>query len=264
MKRTILLTFLSFFLWMMPIYALSIPESVDEYYLDDAQVMSEELERYLSEKNYDMDRHSGAYIEVVTQEYINCDILDYSVALFNEWQIGSNQNNGILFVIVTQEEKYYVTIGRGLESYLSSFTIEELLEQYFEPYFDQGDYETGIRQTFDALYEELVDIYGNPQVTSKNETSYTSDIADIILLIFFTIMILVMVSMILSLPPRGIPYSRGRYPRRHYHTHTYRQPSHRTTSYYHRPSGGISSSRSHSGGARSRGGATRGSGGGRR
>lgn len=275
MKRFLLLCVMGFWMCLLvvPIGAIQVPESVDEYYWDDAHIMSEELEYYLSEKNYYMDRYCGAYIEVVTQEYINCDILDYSVALFREWQIGSSQDNGILFMIVSQEEKYYVTIGRGLESKISSATIDEILQTYFEPYFDQGDYETGIRKTFDALYGELVHIYGYP---STNDDYLVEDSLENIIwssiMAFLVMLIIIMIIVViwLSLKSRRVSHSPRRYPSRTY-THTYRQPTHRTTT-YHRPTHHSSHSssrtstshRSHASASRSRGGHTRGSGGGRR
>ena len=262
---------------VLPIYAIDVPESVDTYYYDPANVLSEDVEYDISEKNYEMDRHSGAYIEVVAVDYIHSDILNYAYTMFNEWGIGSSEkNNGILLLAVIQEEKYYVMVGRGLESYISAARIDEILETYFEPYFDNEQFETAIVNTFDVLYEELVDIYGVPNVQS-NTTDAGVDFA---MILFFIVLILVVVILI------SIMLSKPRYPQTR-RTHRYRTPTYRTRPYYaprptyrpttsYRPSVSSRPSRStftpsrsssisrSSIGSRSRGGSSRGFGGGRR
>ena len=221
---TILVMMLSL---VTPLFAVDVPDSVDEYFLDDANVLSEDVEYDISEKNYYMDRHSGAYIEVVTQDYINCDILDYSYTLFNEWGIGSAQkNNGILLVAVIQEEKYYVLLGRGLESEISLSRVDEILETYFEPYFDDAQYETAIVKTFDALYAELVNIYGQPSMVTESGGSSSMGGGLNIFMIFFWIVLIIFVIALLS-----AIFSRPRGPRTYY-THRYRQPMYRTRPYH--------------------------------
>lgn len=263
--------------FVLPIYAIDVPESVDTYYYDPANVLSEDVEYDISEKNYYMDRHSGAYIEVVAVDYIHSDILNYAYAMFNEWGIGSSEkNNGILLLAVIQEEKYYVMVGRGLESQISAARIDEILETYFEPYFDNEQFETAIVNTFDVLYEELVDIYGVPNVQS-NTTDAGVDFAMILFIIVLILVVVILISIMLSKP---------RYPQTR-RTHRYRTPTYRTRPYYaprptyrpttsYRPSVSSRPSRStftpsrsssisrSSIGSRSRGGSSRGFGGGRR
>lgn len=207
---------------VLPIYAIDVPESVDTYYYDPANVLSEDVEYDISEKNYEMDRHSGAYIEVVAVDYIHGDILNYAYTMFNEWGIGSSEkNNGILLLAVIQEEKYYVMVGRGLESYISAARIDEILETYFEPYFDNEQFETAIVNTFDVLYEELVDIYGVPNVQSNT----TDTGVDFAMILFFIVLILIVVILI------SIMLSKPRYPQTR-RTHRYRMPTYRTRPYY--------------------------------
>ena len=145
--------------FVLPIYAIDVPESVDTYYYDPANVLSEDVEYDISEKNYYMDRHSGAYIEVVAVDYIHSDILNYAYTMFNEWGIGSSEkNNGILLLAVIQEEKYYVMVGRGLESYISAARIDEILETYFEPYFDNEQFYNDLKKLMQMHYNRKTHI----------------------------------------------------------------------------------------------------------
>ena len=159
----------------MPVYALDIPESVSDYYLDDANVMTTDTKEYITEKNWAMDQHCGGYIEIVTEKYINCDVADYTYEIFNQWQIGgSENNNGILLVVVTEEEKYYVMYGRGIEQKVDSYVFQEIMETYFEKDFDAGNYDTAIKNTFDALYDELCTLYGTPSSSGSSSSSSTT------------------------------------------------------------------------------------------
>ena len=151
-----------------------------------------------------------------------------------------------------------------------------ILETYFEPYFDNEQFETAIVNTFDVLYEELVDIYGVPNVQS-NTTDAGIDIAMVLFWIVLILFIIILISIMLSKP---------RYPQTR-RTHRYRTPTYRTRPYYaprptyrpttsYRPSVSSRPSRStftpsrsssisrSSIGSRSRGGSSRGFGGGRR
>ena len=172
-KIAIVLATIVFVIFPFNVKAVDVPPSTDQYYLDGANVMSEKTKKHVHEKNWAMDDHCGGYIEIVTQEYINVDILDYSVTLFNEWKIGS-QDNGILLVVVTQEQKFYVTVGRRLESVLSSYRLEEIFNETFITPFDAGEYDKAIKDTFDALYSVLEEEYGKPVEIIQNQNNGTS------------------------------------------------------------------------------------------
>ena len=276
-------TFLLLVLSVLPIHAIDVPESVDTYFYDPANVISEDNEYYLSEKDYYMDQHSGAYIEVVAVDYIHSDILDYAYTMFNEWGIGSSsKNNGILLLAVIQEEKYYVMVGRGLESKISAARIDDILETYFEPYFDQEQFETAIMKTFDVLYDELVSIYGTPKMqTTTQPTSSRINVGMILFWFVFILVIIIVISVLMSRPrARRYPtYGPVQPTYRRRPTTTYRpRPTHHSPPSYRpsttsrpsvtsRPSSSrpsVSSSSRSSFGSRSRGGSSRGFGGGRR
>ena len=211
----------------MPVYALDIPESVSDYYLDDANVMSDDTKEYITEKNWAMDEYCGGYIEIVTEKYINCDVADYTYEIFNEWQIGgSENNNGILLVVVTEEEKYYMMYGRGIEQKIDdTYVFEEILENYFEKDFDAGNYDTAIKNTFDALYDELCTLYGTPSSSGGSSSSSTTPktsflsriisffIGGISMFVFIIVFIIVLLLFSRRRGPRG-PYGGGGYYRR--------------------------------------------------
>jgi|GEM_PF-6697451 len=278
-RLAVLLAVMAFVLSPLSVIAIDVPDSIDGYYLDDANVISNETENYIHEKNWAMDGHCGGYIEVVTQEYINADILDYSVTLFNEWEIGSN-NNGILLLVVTQEQKFYITVGRKLEAVLNSYRIEEIVNEYFIVPFEAGNYDKAIKDTFDALYKVLVSEYGKPVIVDTDtDSSSFMDMQTLAIIIGF-ILLLLFLYIVFKADYSNNSYNSGRISPRY---HSYRSSGNSSvftsqTSSFGRSSSpsrssgfggfrGSGSSSSRSGGSfsgRSSGGSTRGSGFGRR
>ena len=141
------------------IQAMVIPDSTDEFVNDYARVISDDTYDYIASKNSELD--NGAEILVVTTEYITSDNLEeFSYELFNQWKIGSDESdNGVLIVLVTKEEKYWVTVGQGLERELSSAVLSDILDQYMEEDFDKGNYDKAIRKTFDEIYNHFYTYY---------------------------------------------------------------------------------------------------------
>lgn len=66
---------------------------------------------------------------------------------------------------------YYIMRGDGLESQLSFSTLGSLLDEYMEPYWVNGDYDTGTQKTVQALANRLCSIYGVTLNSSYTDTS---------------------------------------------------------------------------------------------
>ncbi len=150
-------------LFSLSLTASGIPEPSKEFYvLDSSGVIDAGTEAYIIEKNDALFDAVGAQIVVVTVDFVpNGDLEQYAYSLFNSWQIGSDEeNNGILLLISVGDDDYWCLQGKGLEASLSSGTIGNLLEDYLEPDFARQNYSAGIRKVFDALYEQLAAISG--------------------------------------------------------------------------------------------------------
>ncbi|MDY5016088.1 MAG: TPM domain-containing protein [Eubacteriales bacterium] len=142
--------------------AADIPEPSDAFYvLDQAGVLKQDTIDAILQKGASLDDQTGAQICVVTVEFIGSSrIADYAYELFNEWGIGdAKKNNGLLLLLVTGAEDYYMLQGTGLEDYLSSATLQNILDEYMEPYFAKGDYDGGVRATADAVFTRLAAYY---------------------------------------------------------------------------------------------------------
>ncbi len=114
---------------------------------------------------------------MVTREFIgSAEISEYAYDLFNEWGIGdSEKNNGVLLLVVTGAEDYYMLQGSGLEDCLTSGTLKTILNEYMEPYFAAGDYDAGVLATMNEIFTRLASYYNVTLTASLAQTGGADD-----------------------------------------------------------------------------------------
>ena len=88
------------------------------------------------------------------------DIENYAYDLFHAWGIGDkDEDNGVLLLLVTDDELCWCLQGEGIEDTLSSSAISDILSENMQDDFDAGEFDSGTQKTFDALYRRLCAIY---------------------------------------------------------------------------------------------------------
>ena len=132
------------------------------YVTDAAGVIAPDTEEYIVQKNAELEQLCGGQIVVVAVDFLDgLNIEDYAYKIFADWNIGDeDKDNGILLLLAIGEENYWCMQGKGLENQLTSGIIDDILWDYLEPDFAAGDYDSGVRSVFDALYSEVCSIYG--------------------------------------------------------------------------------------------------------
>ena len=117
---------LGFFLALMMAFCLAVPALAaypdrpeNQYVLDEAGVLSEEIEQEIISQNQTLFQEEGAQIVVAAVDFLDGeDIADYAYSLFNIWGIGSQErNNGLLLLLAIGEDNYYAMAGYGIEDY---------------------------------------------------------------------------------------------------------------------------------------------------
>lgn len=134
------------------------------YALDKSGVLSAETENHIARYNQYLAESCGAQICVVTiptMDYVGYDdIENYAYDLFNAWGIGDkDEENGVLLLLVTDDELCWCLQGEGLEDTLSSSAISDILTENMQDDFYAGEFDSGTKKTFDALYRRLCAIY---------------------------------------------------------------------------------------------------------
>ena len=134
------------------------------YALDKSGVLSSETEGHIARYNQYLAESCGAQICVVTiptMDYVGYDdIENYAYDLFNAWGIGDkDEENGVLLLLVTDDELCWCLQGEGIEDTLSSSAISDILTENMQDDFYAGEFDSGTKKTFDALYRRLCAIY---------------------------------------------------------------------------------------------------------
>lgn len=231
--------------------SISVPERTSNttWVEDYADVLTPSTEKYIQEYSQKLADDHSACIVVVTMDYVTGEIDDYALSLFNQWKIGDGTfNNGVLLLLSIGDDDYYMMIGRGLEDSFPIYDIQELLDDYLEPYFADKNYDTGVRTVFQQTYEYMENnIYyqggggGNTDPYYDNSSFFSGLLVIVCMIVCFIIIISVL---------RSVHRVRRYYEPTYYYT----RPRHTTyySPYAYRPysthyySGGGSSSSSHS------------------
>ena len=177
---------------------------------DHADILSAETESYINDISISLSDACGAQIGVYTVDELlgNTTMEGFAYNVFNDWELGSaDQNNGVLLLLAPYEADggdYYIMRGSGLESRLSISTLGSLLDEYMEPYWATGDYDTGTQKTVQALANRLCSIYGvtlDSGYAANTTARGGVDVMGMILLIFAVILIIWITTVVLR--PRG-------------------------------------------------------------
>lgn len=223
------------------------PPTENFYANDYADVLSNEtINHIISENN----RISGTGVEIVvtTVDFTDgTDIETYAKDMFNSWGIGnSDKNNGVLLLLSIGDDDYWVTPGTGIKQYLDAGTLQNILNTYLEDDFAAGDYDKGVRKTFDELCNQAEKIYASANVNtsgaaSGNTTGYANNsgsFAQNIMhtfesAIFIFIALFIFIILVIALSGRRRTYYReDRIPwfyfgrRRHHHHHHHHHGHH--------------------------------------
>ena len=184
---------------------------------DHADILSDETEQYVNDVSIKLSDACGAQIGVYTlDELLGSTTMEgFAYDVFNAWGLGSDDlDNGVLLLLAPNEADggdYYIMRGDGLESQLSFSTLGSLLDEYMEPYWLNGDYDTGTQKTVQALANRLCSIYGVTLNSSYTDTSAPDrggpNVMGFVLLVVAVLLVIWLITYLMR--PRGPRPPRG-------------------------------------------------------
>ena len=184
---------------------------------DHADILSDETEQYVNDVSIKLSDACGAQIGVYTlDELLGSTTMEgFAYDVFNAWGLGSDDlDNGVLLLLAPNEADggdYYIMRGDGLESQLSFSTLGSLLDEYMEPYWVNGDYDTGTQKTVQALANRLCSIYGVTLNSSYTDTSAPDkggpNVMRFVLLVVAVLLVIWLITYLMR--PRGPRPPRG-------------------------------------------------------
>ena len=119
---------------------------------DYAKVFSNEGKHDLESLLKQLDEKTGIQIAIAVLETINgANTREYTTKLFEKWQVGSENDEGVLIVLVTGENSIEVEVGYGLEHVLTDARVGNMLDTYFLPHFRANHIEQGLISGVNAM-----------------------------------------------------------------------------------------------------------------
>lgn len=172
MKKYIYYLIIFLFL-LLPSKGFAIVSPTSNFYINDyANILSNETEEYIFNKSVELNNVDGTQIVVVTVPNLEGNSLEeYANELFNSWGIGSKKkNNGLLLLLALEEREFRVEVGEGLEGILPDGKTGRFQDDYIIPHLRNNDWNTGIKNGYDAFYSEIVKM-NNLELDYNNPTS---------------------------------------------------------------------------------------------
>lgn len=182
-------TFVLFCCWHTLSAQYTIPQKPAILYpiYDEAGVLSASEKEMLNQKLIKFEDSTSTEIEVILIPSTKGEDVNFLATMFGEkWQIGKKEkDNGVVFLIATEDRTMSIQQGRSVEQYLTASTAGQILDYLVKPHFRNGDYYRGIDAGTTAIMEA---VQGKYQPNPKNQSSEfpikTLIIAFIIVFIF--------------------------------------------------------------------------------
>ncbi len=138
-------------------------EPTDRFFINDfSHVISQEDEDAIYAMGVQLYEKTGAQVVAVTIPSLDgADILEYGVALGRDWGVGdADTNTGVVLLLATEDRDVAISVGYGLEGAITDYTSGILLDNYAIPYFESDDFSLGMRETYDAIVNEVYIEFG--------------------------------------------------------------------------------------------------------
>ena len=119
--------------------------SPTNYVNDFAGVLSAETQASLNTLCAQLDRQAHAQVAVVTVKTLAGEpIENFATALEDKWKVGKKgTDRGLLLILATEDRKYRIEVGYGLEGILPDGRVGDIGRQMI-PYLGQNDFDGAI------------------------------------------------------------------------------------------------------------------------
>ncbi|OYX04669.1 MAG: methanol dehydrogenase [Caulobacter vibrioides] len=125
--------------------------------VDEAQVLSPEVERDLSDKLEALETRTGHQLVVATVSSLQgYPIEDYGYRLGRTWGIGDkDKDDGAILLVAPNDRQVRIEVGYGLEPVLTDALSSVIIQSAILPKFRNGDLSGGVVAGADAMIEQL-------------------------------------------------------------------------------------------------------------
>ncbi|MCL1929498.1 MAG: TPM domain-containing protein [Treponema sp.] len=180
----------------------AVPTPTNDFFANDyAGALNNATFKEIMAKGVAVDKRTGAQAVVVVVDSLQgMSRDDYALEILRTWGIGQkDKNNGVLLLVAIADRAVKIEVGYGLEGALTDGKCGRILDECFVPAMRDGQTDTAILKTYDAILIEIAKEYGIDPKTIMEGTDYSLSASNplfdilgplIIILIFFIIVII--------------------------------------------------------------------------
>lgn len=149
------------------------PASV--FYVDETGTLSDETLSAIKTANSSVD---GEIYVVVVETTGTTDIDDFAHEIYQAWEIGDSEENGILFLISLGIDDntgatYYSLVGAGMSQGFDNGVLENILDINIEPYFDTADYNSSAQ----IFISDCLEVIENAATSEESSTTQSGTVS---------------------------------------------------------------------------------------
>jgi uncharacterized protein len=124
---------------------------------DDASMLSPQAVQQLEQELTAFEQSDSTQIVVLTIPSLEGEVLEeYSIKVVEAWKIGQKGvDNGALLLVVKNDRKVRIEVGRGLEGKLTDLVSGRIIRNDITPAFKRGDFDGGIISGVHAIMETV-------------------------------------------------------------------------------------------------------------
>lgn len=155
---------------------------------DEANLLSAQEEETLNQKLIKFSDSTSTEIEVIILKTTGGQDVNFLATMYGEkWQIGQKGiDNGIVFLIATEDRTMSIQQGRAVEQYLTASVAGQIIDYLVTPSFKKNEWFNGIDRGTSAIMEAVQGKFKPIKKKQKEEEGLSSSQ---IMLIIFVIMI---------------------------------------------------------------------------
>lgn len=133
---------------------VKLPEATG-YVIDEANVLKPDTKAVAEALLKKLD--PKAQVAVVTVKTTQpLDEKQYAMKLAEKWKPGyKGKDNGIIFLVVTEDRKVRIEVGRGLEGSINDAKAGRILDESVVPYLKKNDWDGGVLSGVAAIEKNL-------------------------------------------------------------------------------------------------------------
>jgi uncharacterized protein len=136
---------------------------------DNAGILSAETIASVTQLLREHEDSTSNQVAVLTIASLEGEPLEsFSMRVVDTWKLGRKEkDNGVLLLVVRDDRKVRIEVGRGLEGNLPDITAGRIIRHEILPHFKGGDYDGGVSAGVDAILGSLRGSY-TPQAEEEN------------------------------------------------------------------------------------------------